>query len=209
MLCNSSAVVAITCACFRCLHMPHEPETYRDSWLMACLAYALFVVGCFLWRREEDSNPRPLRAAVFKTAAIDHSAIPPYAHRVASANRNLTLHTGRGPMDSRNRQANRARDIHTGERTPALPDLLYATGLPGPNHSDGGSGAVRRAPQNVTATPDSVPPAETAGKRAGRMTEAGTRRTARHQGTAACGGLKPHSVKGASGPLLLLKRRHS
>jgi hypothetical protein len=31
------------------------------------------------WRRERDSNPRTLllRSTVFKTAAIDHSAIPP------------------------------------------------------------------------------------------------------------------------------------
>ena len=30
-------------------------------------------------RRERDSNPRTFRSAVFKTAAIDHSAIPPDA----------------------------------------------------------------------------------------------------------------------------------
>src|SRR5512133_2251427 len=30
------------------------------------------------WRREQDSNPRTFRSTVFKTAAIDHSAIPPY-----------------------------------------------------------------------------------------------------------------------------------
>ena len=29
------------------------------------------------WRREQDSNPRTFRSTVFKTAAIDHSAIPP------------------------------------------------------------------------------------------------------------------------------------
>ena len=30
------------------------------------------------WRREQDSNPRDFHPTVFKTAAIDHSAIPPY-----------------------------------------------------------------------------------------------------------------------------------
>ena len=30
-----------------------------------------------LWRREQDSNPRTFRLTVFKTAALDHSAIPP------------------------------------------------------------------------------------------------------------------------------------
>ena len=30
-----------------------------------------------IWRREQDSNPRTFRSTVFKTAAIDHSAIPP------------------------------------------------------------------------------------------------------------------------------------
>ena len=38
-------------------------------------------IGCFLkgeWRRERDSNPRSGdRKAVFKTAAFNHSAIPP------------------------------------------------------------------------------------------------------------------------------------
>ncbi len=34
---------------------------------------------CFIWRREQDSNPRDFRPTVFKTAAIDHSAIPPYS----------------------------------------------------------------------------------------------------------------------------------
>ena len=29
------------------------------------------------WRREQDSNPRTFRLTVFKTAALDHSAIPP------------------------------------------------------------------------------------------------------------------------------------
>ena len=29
------------------------------------------------WRREQDSNPRTFRSTVFKTAAFDHSAIPP------------------------------------------------------------------------------------------------------------------------------------
>jgi hypothetical protein len=30
-----------------------------------------------LWRRERDSNPRTFRSTVFKTAALNHSAIPP------------------------------------------------------------------------------------------------------------------------------------
>ena len=34
--------------------------------------------GRYLWRREQDSNPRTFRSTVFKTAAIDHSAIPPH-----------------------------------------------------------------------------------------------------------------------------------
>jgi hypothetical protein len=34
--------------------------------------------GRYCWRREQDSNPRTFRSTVFKTAAIDHSAIPPY-----------------------------------------------------------------------------------------------------------------------------------
>ena len=29
------------------------------------------------WRRERDSNPRIFRSTVFKTAALNHSAIPP------------------------------------------------------------------------------------------------------------------------------------
>ncbi len=29
------------------------------------------------WRRERDSNPRTFRSTVFKTAALNHSAIPP------------------------------------------------------------------------------------------------------------------------------------
>ena len=29
------------------------------------------------WRRERDSNSRTFRSAVFKTAALNHSAIPP------------------------------------------------------------------------------------------------------------------------------------
>ena len=29
------------------------------------------------WRRERDSNPRAVRPLVFKTSAIDHSAISP------------------------------------------------------------------------------------------------------------------------------------
>ena len=29
------------------------------------------------WRRERDSNPRTFQSTVFKTVAIDHSAIPP------------------------------------------------------------------------------------------------------------------------------------
>ena len=35
-------------------------------------------------RRERDSNPRSFRTTVFKTVAIDHSAIPP-----GSANRRV------------------------------------------------------------------------------------------------------------------------
>src|SRR5207245_778168 len=36
----------------------------------------------FLWRRGRDTNPRPAkREAVFKTAAIDHSATSPSADR--------------------------------------------------------------------------------------------------------------------------------
>ena len=37
--------------------------------------------GRYCWRREQDSNPRTFRSTVFKTAAIDHSAIPPYVLR--------------------------------------------------------------------------------------------------------------------------------
>src|SRR4030042_551940 len=34
--------------------------------------------GHNLWRREQDSNPRTFRSTVFKTAAIEHSALPPH-----------------------------------------------------------------------------------------------------------------------------------
>ena len=34
-------------------------------------------VYVLFWRREQDSNPRTFRLTVFKTAALDHSAIPP------------------------------------------------------------------------------------------------------------------------------------
>ncbi len=36
-----------------------------------------WVTGEAKGRRERDSNPRSLRTTVFKTVAIDHSAIPP------------------------------------------------------------------------------------------------------------------------------------
>jgi hypothetical protein len=38
--------------------------------------------GRCIWRREQDSNPRTFRSTVFKTAAIDHSAIPPHVFYV-------------------------------------------------------------------------------------------------------------------------------
>ena len=49
----------------------------------------------------------------------------------------LTLRRGYSPTDARDRRE-MALEV---ERTPAIPDLLYARGLPGPNRS-GGRGAV-------------------------------------------------------------------
>ena len=46
-------------------------------------AEKMLAVGCGLsWRRERDSNPRTSRSAVFKTAALNRSAIPPLSQEV-------------------------------------------------------------------------------------------------------------------------------
>ena len=35
------------------------------------------MISICYWRRERDSNPRTFRSTVFKTAALNRSAIPP------------------------------------------------------------------------------------------------------------------------------------
>ena len=59
----------------------------------------------------------------------------------------MTLRRGYSPTDARDRREMAFKV----ERTPAIPDLLYAIGLPGPNRS-GGSGAVY-----VPGLPESAP----------------------------------------------------
>gem|GEM_PF-2421435 len=52
-----------------------KPGAENIYYLLFLFPY-LFPVH-YTWRREQDSNPRTFRLTVFKTAAIDHSAIPP------------------------------------------------------------------------------------------------------------------------------------
>ena len=42
-----------------------------------------------IWRRERDSNSRSLRSTVFKTAAFDHSAIPPHTRYYTNLLKNV------------------------------------------------------------------------------------------------------------------------
>ena len=47
-------------------------------------------------RRERDSNPRPLRVTVFKTAAIVHSAIPPEGRSITTGRQGVQASNERG-----------------------------------------------------------------------------------------------------------------
>lgn len=71
---------------------PHSPHSCRTF-------HFLNVYGYFQkwWRRKRDSNPRPLAGSpVFKTGALNHSAIPPssqcikYISRPAALSRSLS-----------------------------------------------------------------------------------------------------------------------
>ena len=50
-----------------------NPANRAENLTRLCSA----TIGQTGWRRERDSNPRTFRSTVFKTAAFDHSAIPP------------------------------------------------------------------------------------------------------------------------------------
>src|SRR5258708_6114124 len=63
--------------------LPLKGKGYSSQQLTQSGLTIISVRPLFSWfltgRRERDSNPRSFRTAVFKTAAIDHSAIPPDA----------------------------------------------------------------------------------------------------------------------------------
>ena len=61
----------------------------------------------FIWRREQDSNPRTFRLTVFKTAAFDLSAIPPILYQL------LILLIPNYPVNPIHIRSQHFRDNHT------------------------------------------------------------------------------------------------
>ena len=71
---------------------PLRPLGYFSTWLANAFRKGK-------WRRERDSNPRCLSASlVFKTSAINHSAIPPCVAVRRPSRKHLIIITGLRPL---------------------------------------------------------------------------------------------------------------
>ncbi len=70
-----------------CCKRESNPKANKFVFVVACLLFTGFAGFLFfVAEREGFEPPDPRRSTVFKTAAIDHSAISPYLHLVIFPN---------------------------------------------------------------------------------------------------------------------------